>query len=266
MRNILLIGCGVMGNAIIAPLEHEFYNVYVYDPYAVSVPQSAIAIKNLSVATDMEVVIFAVKPQVFRSEKFQAELKDLQLADKAVEFVSVMGGVSLSEFSSVIQSAVSLQASQDVHFVRSMPNMAAAVAASCTAVCGSGTHAKFLLSLSGTVMSLPEEQFETFTALSGCLPALLGTFIHQAARYGNSQGIPIGQSKTIVNAMVHGIGRLLVSGIYKSGEDLADDIASAGGITAAGMLQAEQAGFRAGVIGFLDGAKAKGEALLSRKK
>jgi pyrroline-5-carboxylate reductase len=87
----------------------------------------------------------------------------------------------------------------------------------------------------GSVIRIPEEHFDTVTALSGSGPAYVFTFLGALADAGVMLGLPRNDAMTMVIEMVIGSAELL----KQSGEHpakLVDEVTSPGGTTGAGLF------------------------------
>ena len=153
----------------------------------------------------------------------------------------------------------------DVFVARAMPNVAASIGASATALCY-GEHfdeasrevVRALAAKIGKFYEIDEAGFAAFTGIAGSLPAYVCAFIEAAADAGVRGGLPRALCYDAVAAAVEGTARLLQSG--KRPSELKDAVCSPAGTTIEGLAALEAAGFRAAVMAAIEAciAKARG--------
>jgi pyrroline-5-carboxylate reductase len=184
-----------------------------------------------------DVLVVAVRPQ--HVAEVLAEVAAL-LGDRPL--VSVAAGVSLAELRSALPAGARV--------ARVMPNVAAAVGLGVFLfVPGTlGDHRQTvdgLFALAGEVVVLQEEDFDSATAIAGCMPGMLATLVRDFARAGEKRGLDADVAR-----------RLAVAGVYGSAAIIAREgdpdavIASAatpGGMTAAGVAKLEERGLATAV-------------------
>lgn len=153
----------------------------------------------------------------------------------------------------------------DVFVVRAMPNVAAGIGASATALCygeyfdeASREIVRALAAKIGKFYEIDEAGFAAFTGIAGSLPAYVCAFIEAAADAGVRGGLPRALCYDAVAAAVEGTARLLQSGRRPS--ELKDTVCSPAGTTIEGLAALEAAGFRATVMAAIEAciAKARG--------
>ena len=154
----------------------------------------------------------------------------------------------------------------DVFVARAMPNVAASIGASATALCygeyfdeASREIVRALAAKIGKFYEIDEAGFAAFTGIAGSLPAYVCTFIEAAADAGVRGGLPRALCYDAVAAAVEGTARLLQSGRRRPSE-LKDAVCSPAGTTIEGLAALEAAGFRAAVMAAIEAciAKARG--------
>ena len=153
----------------------------------------------------------------------------------------------------------------DVFVARAMPNVAAGIGASATALCygeyfdeASREIVRALAAKIGKFYEIDEAGFAAFTGIAGSLPAYVCAFIEAAADAGVRGGLPRALCYDAVAAAVEGTARLLQSGRRPS--ELKDAVCSPAGTTIQGLAALEAAGFRAAVMAAIEAciAKARG--------
>jgi|GEM_PF-265314 len=153
----------------------------------------------------------------------------------------------------------------DVFVARAMPNVAAGIGASATALCygeyfdeASREIVRALAAKIGKFYEIDEAGFAAFTGIAGSLPAYACAFIEAAADAGVRGGLPRALCYDAVAAAGEGTARLLQSGRRPS--ELKDAVCSPAGTTIEGLTALEAAGFRAAVMAAIEAciAKARG--------
>lgn len=199
-----------------------------------------------------DVVVLGIKPYVI-PEIADELAKPLAEAEPLV--ISLAAGVTLERLESLLPDGARV--------VRVMPNMAAAVGESMTAL-AAGTEAseedlataRELMDSVGRTAVIAEKDFSAFIGLAGSSPAFVFAFIDALSRAGVLGGIPKAQAVEMVAQAV--VGSALTVQVEaakradgKSGKtpaDLVDAVCSPGGTTVAGVVAMERAGFSTAVI------------------
>lgn len=191
-----------------------------------------------TVATSCDVLVMAVKP--WKIGEVAATLSDTLVAPICV--VSVAAGVTIEAL------RLAMPAARVV--VRSMPNTAAALGASTTAVLAEGGHpdataaATLVFDAVGRTILLAEESsFDVFTALAGSGPAFVFQFAEALADGAVAEGMPRAHARRIAASMIAGAAQLLLDHTGSPAE-LRDAVASPSGTTIEGLLALEAHGFR----------------------
>ena len=195
-----------------------------------------------------DVVVLAVKPHVV-----PAVLEALRtvLAERQALVVSLAAGLPLARLEALLP--------EGSRVVRAMPNMAAAVRASMTALAAGSQAgeqdlllAEGLMGAVGRTTRIAERDFSAFVGLAGSSPAFVLTFIEALARAGVLAGVPKAQAVDIVAQAVLGSALTVQAATRAEGgrtpADLVDAVCSPGGTTVAGLVAMERAGFSSAVI------------------
>ncbi|MGK2349382.1 pyrroline-5-carboxylate reductase [Actinomyces sp. W5033] len=195
-----------------------------------------------------DVVVLAVKPHVV-----PAVLEALRtvLAEHQALVVSLAAGLPLARLEALLP--------EGSRVVRAMPNMAAAVRASMTALAAGSQAgeqdlllAEGLMGAVGRTTRIAERDFSAFVGLAGSSPAFVLTFIEALARAGVLAGVPKVQAVDIVAQAVLGSALTVQAATRAEGgrtpADLVDAVCSPGGTTVAGLVAMERAGFSSAVI------------------
>ena len=199
-----------------------------------------------------DVVVLAVKPHTVAS--VLASIRD-ELARRDPLLVSIAAGVGLG--------ALEARAPEGARVVRAMPNVAASVGQSMTAITPGGRATEqdleaveALMGAVGRTMRLVENDMSAFIGLAGSAPAFVFTFIDALARAGVLGGLPKAQAVEIVTQAVLGSALIVQheaalradGGAGRTPADLTDAVCSPAGTTIAGLVAMEEAGFSASVI------------------
>ncbi|MCT7964722.1 pyrroline-5-carboxylate reductase [Laspinema sp. D1] len=198
---------------------------------------------NSEVAAATEVLLLAIKPQVF--ESVATALPSLGQNGPVPVILSILAGVPLSKLE---------RAFPGVPIVRSMPNTPATVGAGITAI-APGTQvqpehldrAKTVLQAVGDVVQVPESLMDAVTGLSGSGPAYVAIFIEALTDGGVRAGLPRPIAAQLALQTVLGTATLIQETQLHPAE-LKDRVTSPGGTTIAGVAQLEKAGFRSACI------------------
>ena len=233
MGDLLLVGCGKMGGAMLdgwlargrAPAD-----VVVAEPVGALRPHKpglrAVA-STSDVAKTPEIVVLAVKPQ-----SMDGVLPDLKrFADEGAVFLSIAAGKTLKYFASHLGPTAKI--------VRSMPNTPAAVRQGITVATPSkGVSAAEqkrcheLLEAVGQVLWVDDEALlDPVTALSGSGPAYVFLLVEAMAAAGTKLGLTPDMAMQLARATVAGSGELLRQSSEPASQ-LRVNVTSPGGTTA----------------------------------
>ncbi|SEQ55177.1 pyrroline-5-carboxylate reductase [Loktanella sp. DSM 29012] len=194
--NILLIGCGKMGGAMLRQwVRHGEHSFTVADPAADDLPSG---VRHVSKATDLpsqafDVVMIAIKPQAIADV-----LPDYAHALKEDgTFVSIAAGTSVASLENVVGDAA---------IVRVMPNMAALVGmgvsglyanARCTA--DQTRQIVALIDQTGTCIPVDsEDRIDRLTAVSGSGPGYVFELLRSYVAAAEELGFDHDTARTLV--------------------------------------------------------------------
>ena len=137
--------------------------------------------------------------------------------------------------------------------IRIMPNTPCAIGAGTVLCCKNEAvteeeYAFFqnAIQKSGTLVDLPEHLIDAGSAISGCGPAYVYTFIESMADAGVACGLTRQDALSLAAATVSGAARMVQAGSEHPAQ-LRDRVCSPGGSTIAGVLSLENNGFRCAV-------------------
>lgn len=210
---------------------------------------------NVDVAGKSEIVVFAVKPQQFKS--VLTELKP-HLTPRHL-LISIAAGIPLETMADVL--------GKDRRLVRVMPNTPCLVGTSASAFCLGGTATaedgklvETLLSAVGIAVALPEPLLDAVTGLSGSGPAFVYVIIEALADGGVRMGLPRDVALRLAAQTVLGSARMVLETKEHPGA-LKDAVASPGGTTIAGLHELERGGLRGCLMNAVEAATRRSQEL-----
>lgn len=248
---IAIIGCGNLGRAIAHGLISSG-TVPVGNITATRrnlKPLKDLQESGVQVTTDnraavrgADIVILAVKP--YNVEPMLREVGNLLDPSRHL-LVSLATGISLS--------ALSAHVPEGLPIFRAMPNTAADVGESVTAICGTGAtdaqrgQVTTLFNTIGMSLVIDEDLMESATILGACGIAYALRFIRAMIQGGIEVGFDAGTATAIVSQTVKGAAELL---IQKGGhpEQEIDKVTTPKGCTIVGLNEMEHAGFSSALI------------------
>ena len=265
MTKIAIIGCGNMGEALVAGLLADGAatpaGLWVTDVVAdrLAALKQRYGIRtggdNGEAASWADVVILAVKPQVM--DRVLDELKD-RLSERTL-VISIAAGIPLARIAARLGGTRKL--------VRVMPNTPCLIRAGASAVAVAPSvsaeeraQAIRLFESVGTVVVVEERLMDAVTGLSGSGPAYVFQIIEALADGGVKMGLPRDTALTLAAQTVLGAARQLI----ETGEHparLKDKVASPGGTTIAGLHALEAGGVRSALIAAVEAATKRSEEL-----
>lgn len=241
---IILIGAGNMGQAILKGISdknivialHSLHSLEKQERLRSQFPEAQyVASEGIDITDAM--VILAVKPQVYPTLKCMGCAKGV---------ISVMAGVTLATLKNTIVAQ---------RYIRAMPNLAASLGASITALTGDETlreEAMTLLNGIGkTQWVMSEKELDIATAVAGSGPAFMMLIAEALADGAVNAGMKRGDAQVFVQGLFEGSAKLLATDHPAM---IKDKVMSPGGTTAAGYAALERRGVRNALIEAIDDA------------
>lgn len=232
--SVLIIGYGNMASAMVEGWLSAGYDTAMFTAYHPSRASAAHGIKMVNALPDthFDAVILGVKPQ-----KLGEIAPDVaRFGEQGATFISILAGTPLARLAHYFPAAA-----RDGGIVRLMPNMAAAIRKSATAMIAQGLSparrdvvTRMACDLGSAEWIADEEQFDLVTALAGSGPGFLYRFIDALASSAHEMGLPLDQAERLALAMVEGAAGL-ASASDLSPHQLAERVASPGGMTREGL-------------------------------
>jgi pyrroline-5-carboxylate reductase len=264
--NITFIGGGNMASSLAGGLVkrgHAPERITLADPRPEQLEALAekfgvcVTPDNLEAASEAEVLVFAVKPQVFRDAA-------LPLA----EAVRVHRPLVISVAAGIAESDIRNWLGGDAAIVRAMPNMPALVGAGAAALYANDrvtaeqrALAQAILESVGIAVWIEDESLmDAVTALSGSGPAYFFLLMEFMEAAGRELGLPAEVARRLTQQTAYGAARLALA----SGEApaaLRKQVTSPGGTTAAAVAVFEDGKLGAMVARALTAARDRGRQL-----
>jgi pyrroline-5-carboxylate reductase len=267
---IAVIGAGNMGSALARGLIEsgkampEMLSVFDVDPDRGPALEQELNIQSVAeisetIQPDTDIVILAVKPQII-------EDVILSIADKVHDtlvIISVAAGISTGFILSRLNSPARV--------IRAMPNAAAMVGASATAVCKAGSadesdlqKALDLFSAIGLAVPVEEKMMNVVTALSGSGPGYLFPIMEALTDGAVLMGLDRPTARALAVHTFIGTAVMALSG-NEGFSDLKARITSPAGTTIAGLQVMERAGLRGILMDAVQAATRRAEELEGKK-
>lgn len=270
MKKIGFIGCGNMGEAILAGalksglITNSEVIIYEKNPtvlqrlgnqYQIKTAQS-----NQEVALNAKLVVLAVKPNIY--ETVVAEIDPF--ITKNTVIISLAPSFSVDMLQSLFK--------QEVKIARTMPNTPAMVGSGMTAVTYASNVTseerelvQSLFASCGEVVEVKEELMQAVTAVSGSSPAFIYLLIEAMADGAVELGMARKDAYKFAAQAVAGSARMVLETGKHPGE-LKDAVCSPGGTTIAGVVELEKNGFKGKIISAMHETALKYEQMQNANK
>lgn len=251
-KKIGFIGSGNMASAIIGGIYNSKLvasnDVMVSDALVEKIESVKekygvnITSDNRLVVEFSDILVLAVKP-----DGFQVVINEIrQYVRKDTVIVSIAAGISIGKLEEYF--------AKEVKIIRVMPNTAAMVQESMSAVCGnqlcSMEDLYFVLSIFnsfGRAELVEEKLMDVIGAVSGSSPAFVSMFIEALADGGVIGGMPRDKAYRFAAQAVLGAAKMVLETDNHPGT-LKDMVCSPGGSTIEGVYALEKSNFRGSVI------------------
>ncbi len=261
LKSLGVIGVGNMGEAIIrgvlfqkliSPSQVYVYDVISKNPKALQKELKVKWIKEIkSLVEKSDVIVLAVKPQNLK------EIAEIVrgLKPKNLKIISILAGVSVQVLKKNFGSKVQV--------VRCMPNLAATVGESITALAGHKpllSSAIKIFECCGEVIVLNEKHFHAVTALSGSGPAYYFLLMELATKEGVKRGLTVKQATLLAKQTALGAS-LLAATSDLDAKTLKQRVTSKGGTTEAALKVFSEKKFEQTFSKVIQSAVKRGEQL-----
>ena len=244
-ENILLVGCGKMGSALLSGLLPNLKTseqILVVNPTIDKVKKQfdVKVISSLKNKGDLDgfkpdIVIFAVKPQI--ASDVMPFMSDI-VSDKTL-FISVLAGKKISFFEEYLnKDAVN---SETANVVRAMPNLPCFIKQGVTGAFANDIGEEYkskvseIFSFVGDLLWLDsEDQMDGLTAISGSGPAYIFSFAENLIDSALKLGLPENLAKALVYQTILGSAQMLKDS-DKDATQLKEQVRSPKGTTDAAL-------------------------------
>ena len=244
-----IIGCGNLGMSLLNGIIVSDPSIDIMaskrDVSAIEklqFPKTVFTTQNSEVLANSEIIIVALKP--YNILNVLAELTDF-IDPSRHTIVSVATGISTSELLSAM--------GKEVDVFRAMPNTAAAVNESMTALSVKrdtlnrmGAVVELFKSLGETVI-IDETLMESATVLGACGVAYVLRFMRAMIQGGIQVGFDADTATSIVSQTVKGAAELIIQNGSHPEEEI-DKVTTPKGCTIVGLNEMEHAGFSSALI------------------
>lgn len=265
-KKLAILGSGNMGEALVGGLTasgsaaagniictdvREERLAQMSERYGVRTTTS-----NIDAVSQSEVLIYAVKPQLM-AEVLKETAEQL---DMSKLIISIAAGVPLRAIESLL--------GKQLRLIRVMPNIAASVKESATAV-AAGKHAgqedvelaMVIFNSVGKAVFLRENYLmDAITGLSGSGPAYIFIIVDALADAGVKMGLSRSDAQFLAIQTVLGSAKLLMETREHPGQ-LKDKVTSPGGTAIAGLHTLEKGGLRTTLINAVEAATLRSKEL-----
>jgi len=265
-KKIAIIGTGNMGEALISGLivsgSSNPKNIICTDIRQEKLDQVKAKYKvrtttdNLKAVGEADIVIYSVKPQIMAATLVETAAK----LDMSKLVISIAAGVPLAAMEACI--------SKDLRLIRVMPNIAAAVKESASAI-AAGAHAtqedvqlamEIFDSIGKSIFLEENYLMDAITGLSGSGPAYIFLIVDALADAGVKMGLSRRNSLTLAAQTVLGAAKMLIETQEHPGQ-LKDRVTSPGGTAIAGLATLESGGLRTTLINAVEAATLRSKEL-----
>jgi pyrroline-5-carboxylate reductase len=243
--NIVFLGGGRMGGAMIGGLLRPGRRAAATVTVCEADPERRAALRERHgirveaqpgpLLETANVVVLAVKPQ--QLDELLRSVAPLVGSEHLV--LSIAAGRRIAHIESLLPAG---------RVARVMPNLPALVEEGMSAYClgtrcraGDRAEVERIVTSFGKAIELPEEQFDTVTALSGSGPAFFAAFLQDLIEAAARNGMAPAAARALTVQTMLGTARLLAAGTMTP-EELVRAVSSPGGTTLAGLAVLEQAG------------------------
>ena len=203
--------------------------------------------QNANAVKDSDVILVGADPADVRDLLKGSGLDGISLKGKL--FISIVAGWTRQELEAALPDGATTGESR-AHVVRALPNIAATVGQSITAIETPDPSlppeylkiAESMFNHIGKAVHLPPRLLDAFTAVGGSTPAMFAVIVDALIDSSVAVGVPRKEATDIVVQSMLGTATLLQSGIHPS--ILRDQGTSPEGCTIGGLMVLEEAGVR----------------------
>jgi len=265
-KKICLVGTGNMGEALVSGLvcakatpRENIICTDISEPKLETIAEKygvRTSTDNVEAIKASDIIIYAVKPQILAPV-----LKETAAClDMSKVIISIAAGVPLAAIESCLN--------KDLRLVRVMPNIAAFVKESATAIAAGRNASQDDINLAKAVFdSVGKSVFidenilmDAITGLSGSGPAYIFLIVDALADAGVKMGLSREDARFLSSQTVLGAAKLLLETNEHPGQ-LKDRVTSPGGTAIAGIHTLEKGGLRTTLINAVEAATERSREL-----
>lgn len=250
MEKIGIIGCGNLGLSLLKGFRKQYPNALLYGTRRNLIElnhleddKTHFTSDNQEVIAQCDYLIIALKPYTILS--FLEEHKSL-IDPKKHTIISVATGITLNEIKIALNQ-------EEISLYRGMPNTAADVQESMTALSGLNDplnrkeQVSELFNAIGEIVWIDEQLMESATILGACGIAYVLRFIRAMIQGGIEVGFDAKTANKIVSQTVKGAAQLLIQNGLHPEEEI-DKVTTPKGCTIVGLNEMEHSGFSSALI------------------
>ncbi|KAL2856635.1 pyrroline-5-carboxylate reductase dimerization-domain-containing protein [Aspergillus pseudoustus] len=265
-NTLCVLGCGNLGTAILKSLlasEEQLFTHYIAcvssKPSEERLSAQFSNFKNLSIsigdnvtaAQRSSVIILALDPSIIETGLTQPGLREA-LSNKLV--ISVAAGWTRQKLEGTLYGADPKSTDNQAFILRTLPNIAALVSQSLTAIEIEPSREILAhhLSLTDSIFSrvgktvhVPPSLMDATTAVAGSTPAMFAVIVDAMIDAAVAVGVPRNMAHTMIFQSMQGTASMLQSGVHPA--LLKDQGTSPEGCTMGGLMVLEENGVRGSV-------------------
>jgi pyrroline-5-carboxylate reductase len=244
-----IVGCGNLGMSLLNGIRKHDDNVQIVgsrrniqELKSLSLPNTTFTSSNEELIKDSSIIIIALKP--YNVISFLEENRNYFNANQHT-IVSVASGVTISEMKAALN--------MEIDIFRGMPNTAASVNESITALSfGSDQlnrkeRIQELFNTLGETIIIDEKLMESATILGACGIAYVLRFMRAMIQGGIEVGFDSKTATKIVSQTIKGAAELIIQNGTHPEEEI-DKVTTPKGCTIVGLNEMEHSGFSSALI------------------
>ncbi len=251
-----------MGSAIISGIlekkviKKEKIFVFDVDKEKIKDIPANVVENNKEIVENSDLIIIAVKPK--DAENVLCEIKNYLNSEKIL--ISIMAGIKIKRIEEIINKKIPI--------IRTMPNLNVKVKSGIIVYCSNKYGKKYedivkkIFAPCGIVLKMPENKFDTITAISGSGPGFLFYIAEEFKKICIEKGISSKILKDLISYLFYGTGKMLVDTKIEPGK-LKEMVSSPGGTTIAGLSIFEKRKFGDILREVIDAAEKRSKELSS---
>lgn len=244
-----IVGCGNLGLSLLNGIRQNDGGVKIIgsrrniaELQKMEIPNTEFTTSNADLIKESDIIIIALKP--YNVLSFLEEHKHYFDAERHT-VISAASEITMEEMGEVI--------GKDFDIFRAMPNTAASVNESITAICIKNDHlnrkdtVQELFNALGQTIIIDEKLMESATILGACGVAYVLRFMRAMIQGGIEVGFDAKTATRIVSQTVKGAAELIIQNGTHPEEEI-DRVTTPKGCTIVGLNEMEHSGFSSALI------------------